>query len=77
LSQFFQVDNGGSSEKPVPTPAENSKDLRTPEPVPDPGECDSADVQIAGAGSADVVSSGKVDATPAVPVTAPIADAAC
>ncbi|ESW27532.1 hypothetical protein PHAVU_003G210300 [Phaseolus vulgaris] len=72
-----KVDNGGSSEKPVSTPAENSKDLRTPEPVPDPGECGSADVQIAGAGSADVVSSGKVDATPAVPVTAPIADAAC
>ncbi|XP_014508986.1 uncharacterized protein LOC106768376 isoform X1 [Vigna radiata var. radiata] len=72
-----KVDNGGSSEKPVPTPAENSKDLRTSEPLPDPGECGSAEVQIAGAGSADGVSSGKVDATPAVPVTAPIADAAC
>ncbi|KAH1202100.1 putative AAA domain-containing protein C24B10.10c [Glycine max] len=72
-----KVDNGGSSEKSVPTPAENSKDLSSPEPVPDPGECGSGDAQIAGAGAADGVSSGKGDATPAVPVTAPIADAAC
>ncbi|TKY55321.1 AAA domain-containing protein [Spatholobus suberectus] len=71
-----KVDNGGSSEKPVP-PAENSKDLCTPEPVPDPGECGSGDAQIAGAGAADGVSSGKGDAMPAVPVTAPIADASC
>lgn len=61
----------------MPTPAENSKDLSSPEPVPDPGECGSGDAQIAGAGAADGVSSGKGDATPAVPVTAPIADAAC
>ncbi|KAH1248911.1 putative AAA domain-containing protein C24B10.10c [Glycine max] len=72
-----KVDNGGSSEKPVPTPAENSKDLSTPEPVLDPGECGSGEAQIAGAVADDGVSSGKGDATPAVPVTAPIADAAC
>ncbi|KAG5028187.1 hypothetical protein JHK87_011701 [Glycine soja] len=72
-----KVDNGGSSEKPVPTPAENSKDLSTPEPVLDPGECGSGEAQIAGAVADDGVSSGKRDATPAVPVTAPIADAAC
>ncbi|CAJ1943634.1 unnamed protein product [Sphenostylis stenocarpa] len=72
-----KVDNGGSSEKPVPTPADNSKDLRTPETVPDPGECGSGDVQIAGTGAVDGVSSDKGDAMPAVPVTAPIADAAC
>ena len=61
----------------MPTPAENSKDLSTPEPVLDPGECGSGEAQIAGAVADDGVSSGKGDATPAVPVTAPIADAAC
>ncbi|KAK7330612.1 hypothetical protein VNO77_24810 [Canavalia gladiata] len=71
-----KVDNGGSSEKPVPS-AENSKELCTPEPVPDPGECGSGDAQIAGAGAADGLNSGKGDAMPAVPVTAPIADATC
>ncbi|RDX67524.1 hypothetical protein CR513_53590 [Mucuna pruriens] len=71
-----KVDNGGSSDKPV-LPAETSKDLCTPEPVPDPGECGSGDGQIAGAGAADGVNSGKGDATPAVPVTTPTADAAC
>nr|KYP35432.1 Spastin [Cajanus cajan] len=76
LFRFFQVDNGASSEKPLPPP-ENSKDLFTPEPVPDPGECGSGDAQIAGAPAADGVNSAEGDATPAVPVTAPIADAAC
>ncbi|XP_020206299.1 uncharacterized protein LOC109791412 isoform X2 [Cajanus cajan] len=71
-----KVDNGASSEKPLPPP-ENSKDLFTPEPVPDPGECGSGDAQIAGAPAADGVNSAEGDATPAVPVTAPIADAAC
>ncbi|XP_061342256.1 uncharacterized protein LOC133288491 isoform X2 [Gastrolobium bilobum] len=71
-----KVDNGVSSEKPAPV-ADNSKKTCTPEPVPDPGECGSRDAQIAGAGAADGVSSGKGDATPAVAVAVPIADATC
>ncbi|KAK7411030.1 hypothetical protein VNO78_02370 [Psophocarpus tetragonolobus] len=59
-----KVDNGAaSSEKPMP-PAENSKDLGTPDPPADPGECGHQDAQIAGAASPD----GKPDSTP------PIAD---
>lgn len=61
---FFQADNGAvASEKPMP-PAENSKELRTPEPPADPGECGHADAQITGTAAAD----DKADATP------PIAD---
>ncbi|XP_027334355.1 uncharacterized protein LOC113849024 isoform X3 [Abrus precatorius] len=71
-----KVDNGASSEKSVP-PAENSKELCTPEPAPDPGECGSGDAQVAGAAAADGLSPAKGDATPAVPVTAPIADTTC
>ena len=69
----FQVDNGASSEKPMPV-AENSKELCTPEPAADLGECGSGDAQIAGAGAGDGMSSGKGDAAPAVAVAAPIAD---
>ncbi|KAE9610135.1 putative adenosinetriphosphatase [Lupinus albus] len=68
-----KVDNDGSSEKPMPA-AENSKQLRTPEPAPDPGERGSCDVQIAAAGATDAVSSGKADVTAAAAVAAPIAD---
>ncbi|KAK7265565.1 hypothetical protein RJT34_33186 [Clitoria ternatea] len=71
-----KVDNGASAEKPVP-PAENSKELRTSEPAPDPGECGSGDAPIAGASVADGLTSARDDTAPAVPVTAPIADAAC
>ncbi|KAK7389195.1 hypothetical protein VNO78_24030 [Psophocarpus tetragonolobus] len=71
-----KVDNGGSSEKSVPMPAENSKDLCTPKSVLDTGECGSGDAQIAGAGPANVLTSCKGDATPAVPVTVPIVEAA-
>ncbi|KAK7350698.1 hypothetical protein VNO77_09580 [Canavalia gladiata] len=56
-----KVDNG--ADKPMP-PAENSKELSTPEPPADPGECGPADAQIAGAAAPDA----KTDATP------PIAD---
>ncbi|KAK7291556.1 hypothetical protein RIF29_06796 [Crotalaria pallida] len=62
-----KVDNGGSSEKPMPA-AENSKELPTPEPAPDPGECASGDAQIAGVGA---VSSGKAAAT-TTPILTPI-----
>ncbi|TKY73632.1 ATPase family AAA domain-containing protein 1-A [Spatholobus suberectus] len=59
-----KVDNGAAtSEKPMP-PAENSKELSTPDPPTDPGECGPQDTQIAVAASPD----GKVEATP------PIAD---
>ncbi|XP_019463060.1 PREDICTED: uncharacterized protein LOC109361970 isoform X1 [Lupinus angustifolius] len=68
-----KVDNDGSSEKPMPA-AENSKELRIPEPAPDPGERGSGDVQIAGDGAIDAVSSGKADATATAAVVAPIAD---
>ena len=51
--------------------AENSKELRAPEPAADPGECGTAnDTQIAG-------NDGKADTAPAVPVAAPIADGVC
>lgn len=66
----FQVDNVGASEKSMPA-AENSKELCTPDPPADPGECDA---QIAGEGAGDVVSSGKNDAAAAVAVAPPIAD---
>lgn len=56
-------------------PAENSKELCTPEPVPDPGECSSRDAQIVGAGPTDAAGPSKGDAAPAVPVTP--ADATC
>ncbi|XP_019463529.1 PREDICTED: uncharacterized protein LOC109362290 isoform X1 [Lupinus angustifolius] len=70
-----KVDNGGSLEKPVAVAvAGNSKELRTPETVPDPGECDSGVVKVAGAGGTDAVSSGKADATAAEAVAAPITD---
>lgn len=48
------------------SPAENSKDLRTPEPPADPGECRHADAQI----DEPVAADDKTDATP------PIADGA-
>ncbi|CAI8597541.1 unnamed protein product [Vicia faba] len=61
-------DNGAaaaSSEKPVSiSPTENSKDLRTPEPPADPGECAPSDAQIEEPANTD----DKIDATP------PIAD---
>lgn len=51
--------------------AENSKELRAPEPAADPGECGTGnDTQIAG-------NDGKADTAPAVPVAAPIADGVC
>ncbi|KAF7838180.1 ATPase family AAA domain-containing protein 1-A isoform A [Senna tora] len=65
-----KVDNAGASEKSTPA-AENSKELCSPEPAADPGECDA---QIAGEGAGDGVSSGKGDAAAAVPVAPPIAD---
>ncbi|KAF1887808.1 hypothetical protein Lal_00023816 [Lupinus albus] len=68
-----KVDNGGSPEKPMPVTG-NSKELRTPEPAADPGECDSSVVKIAGDGGTDAVSSGKADATAAAAVAAPITD---
>ncbi|XP_004500647.1 uncharacterized protein [Cicer arietinum] len=59
-----KADNGASaSDKPM-SPAENSKDLRTPEPPADPGECRHADAQI----DEPVAADDKTDATP------PIAD---
>ena len=51
--------------------AENSKEVSTPEPAADPGECEA---QIAGEGTGDGLSSGKGDAAAAVAVTPPIAD---
>lgn len=70
---FFQVDNGGaSSEKPMPA-AEDSKDLKTPEPPSDPGESGPGDAQIDGDGGAD----DKGDAVPAADVAAPIAEGTC
>lgn len=57
--------------------AENSKEVCTPEPAADPGECGSGDAQIAGAGAGDGLSSGKGEVTPAVAVAEPIADGTC
>lgn len=57
-----KVDNGATaSEKPT-SPAENSKEMRTPEPPADPGECGQVDAQIDGAAAADA----KTDATPPI-----------
>jgi hypothetical protein len=66
---FSQSDNGAaaaSAEKPI-SPAENSKDLSTPDPPADPGECRNADAQI---DEPAVAADDKTDATP------PIADGA-
>ncbi|KAJ7956060.1 AAA-type ATPase family protein [Quillaja saponaria] len=68
-----KVDNGGTSEKPVPA-TENSKELCTSSPAADPGECGSADAPTTGAGAGDGMNSGKGDATPAVAVATPIVD---
>ncbi|KAI9079510.1 hypothetical protein K1719_038592 [Acacia pycnantha] len=65
-----KAENGGPSEKPKP-PAENSKEVSTPEPAADPGECDA---QIAGDGTGDGLTSGKGDASAAVAVALPIGD---
>ncbi|XP_028767336.1 uncharacterized protein LOC114725039 isoform X2 [Neltuma alba] len=65
-----KVENGGPSEKPKPA-AENSKEVSTPEPAADPGECDA---QIAGDGTGDGPTSGKSDAAAAVAVALPIGD---
>lgn len=66
----FQPDNGGPSEKPMPT-AENSKEFCAPEPAADLPECDAL---IAGEDTGEAVSSGKGDAEAAAPVAPPIAD---
>lgn len=72
ISFDLQVDNnGGASEKPPPA-AENSKEVCTPEPAADPGECGSGDAQVAGVGSGDGLSSDKGEVEPA-----PIADGTC
>jgi hypothetical protein len=64
---FSQSDNGAAAaEKPI-SPAENSKDLSTPDPPADPGECRNADAQI---DEPAVAADDKTDATP------PIADGA-
>jgi hypothetical protein len=66
---FSQSDNGATAaaaEKPI-SPAENSKDLSTPDPPADPGECRNADAQI---DEPAVAADDKTDATP------PIADGA-
>lgn len=63
-----KVENGGTVEKPVQS-TDNSKEVCTPA-APDPGECGTGDTPIAGEG----VSGGKTEATPAVSVTAPIAE---
>lgn len=55
-------------EKPVQS-TDNSKEVCTPA-APDPGECGTGDTPIAGEGA----SGGKTEATPAVSVTAPIAE---
>lgn len=51
---------------------ENSKEVCTPAAA-DPGECGTGDTPIAGEG----VSGGKTEVTPAVSVTAPIAEGTC
>ncbi|XP_054805924.1 uncharacterized protein LOC129308665 isoform X2 [Prosopis cineraria] len=65
-----KAENGGPSEKPKPA-AENSKEVSTPEPAVDPGECDA---QIAGDGTGDGLTSGKGDAAAGVAVALPIGD---
>ena len=68
----FQGENGGVTEKPIPT-TENSKELSPPEEDPDdhgPGDAPNN----GGGGGALISGKGQETATPAVAIVTPIAE---